>query len=154
MSSQVKHRIGIIGLVIGLIAVGIAIFQDDLRAEIIPEDTPVVEVEKKEAPSFKELAIKVSKRVIQDKILKEDNAAHLPPVEEDELHAPHDSIALIYTGLGFLAMVLGIISWVKKEHIRIAGGAISLGLVAIAWQYVLIGVGIAIIILILANFSA
>jgi hypothetical protein len=66
----------------------------------------------------------------------------------------YDSVALVYAALGFLAMVLGIVSWVKKDHIRISGGAISLGLMAVAWQYVLIGVTIAIIIFILANLSA
>jgi len=61
---------------------------------------------------------------------------------------------MVYAGLGFVAIVLGVVSWVRKDHIRISGGAVALGLMAIAWQYVLIASGIAIIIFILANLQA
>ena len=57
-------------------------------------------------------------------------------------------------GLGFLAMVLGITSWVRKDHIRLSGGAVAVGLVAVGWEYVLVGLLIAIVILVVANFSA
>ena len=140
-----KHKIGIIGLIIGLIAVGLAIFQNDLR----PQKPPP---EPKPEPTFKELAVEAGKKVINDKILKKE--ADPPPIPEDPLASPHDRIELTYMILGFLAMILGVVSWVKKDHIRISGGAVSLGLMAVAWQYVLIGVLIAVVILIVANMSA
>lgn len=55
--------------------------------------------------------------------------------------------------LGFLVMILGVISWIEKDHIKIASGAISLGLMAVAWQFVLIGVVIGITIIIVGNLS-
>jgi hypothetical protein len=140
-----KHKIGIIGLIVGIIAVGLAIFQNDLR----PQEPPQ---EPKPVPTLKELAVEAGKKVINDKILKKEEDP--PPVEEDSLVSPRDRIGLTYMILGFLAMVLGIVSWVKKDHIRISGGSISLGLMAVAWQYVMIGVVIAVVILILANISA
>jgi len=140
-----KHKIGIIGLIVGIIAVGLAIFQNDL----LPQEPPQ---EPKPVPTLKELAVEAGKKVINDKILKKEEDP--PPVEEDSLVSPRDRIGLTYMILGFLAMVLGIVSWVKKDHIRISGGAISLGLMAVAWQYVMIGVVIAVVILILANISA
>lgn len=140
-----KGKIGIIGLIVGLIAVGLAIFQNDLR----PQKPPP---EPKPEPTLKELAVEAGKKVINDKILKKEDDP--PPIPEDPLTASHDRIELTYMTLGFLAMVLGVVSWVKKDHIRISGGAISLGLMAVAWQYVLIGVVIAVVILILANISA
>lgn len=143
-----KH-IGLLGLVIGLVAVGIAIFQDDLRAHSAPPPLPPPPPPEKDA-SFKELAIKTGKKLIETKVLKED-AAPAPVLEEPK--APRDGIALLYMGLGFLAIVLGVVSWVRKEHIRLSGGAVALGLVAVAWQFVLIGVAIAIIILIVSNVS-
>lgn len=140
-----KGKIGIIGLIVGLIAVCLAIFQNDLR----PQKPPP---EPKPEPTLKELAVEAGKKVINDKILKKEDDP--PPIPEDPLTASHDRIELTYMTLGFLAMVLGVVSWVKKDHIRISGGAISLGLMAVAWQYVLIGVVIAVVILILANISA
>ena len=151
-----REYIGIVGLVIGVIAVGIAIFQGNIRDAVT---TPEPEVQ--DERSIKELAIGAGKKILADK-LRENQEDQVPqPTSTPEksgifsgVSDKYDSVALIYAVLGFIAMVLGIVSWVKKDHIRISGGAISLGLMAIAWQYVLIGVTIAIIIFILANLSA
>jgi hypothetical protein len=144
-----KHHFGIIGLVVGLIAIGVAIFQDDLRAYEVQLE-PAVEA--KPELTLKELAIEAGRKVIEDKILKED--AESPVVVAEPPPAARDKIELIYMVLGFFAMVLGVVSWAKKDHIRISGGAISLGLMAVAWQYVLIGIVIAVVILVLSNISA
>ncbi len=53
------NRIGIIGIVLGMIALGIAIFQDNLRGESQPE------------PTLKELAIDAGKALINEEILGE-----------------------------------------------------------------------------------
>ena len=142
---------GIIGLVVGLIAVGIAIFQGDLFTE--PE--PVVE----EKTSIKELAVEAGKKLIREKLLNEDEEEPESPKEKKtvmgvEIDERHNGVQLTYMALGFAAMILGTVSWVKKDHIRISGGAVALGLVAVAWQYVLIGVVIAIVIIVLANIGA
>ncbi|MDF1739819.1 MAG: hypothetical protein P1U86_11725 [Verrucomicrobiales bacterium] len=134
-----KHRIGIIGLVVGLIALGLAIFQDALRPQP-PE------------PTLKEVASEAGKKFLTEKFLSPESDSQ--PIAEPRVVALYDGVDLTYMILGFIAMILGIFSWVKKDHIRISGGAISLGLMAVAWQYVLIGVAIAVVILIIANFGA
>jgi hypothetical protein len=151
-----KRYIGIIGLVIGVVAVGIAIFQGNIRDVVSPPETEV-----QDERSIKELAVEAGKKMLVDKLREKqtDPMPQRPSLSEKNgffsgVSEKYDSVALVYAALGFLAMVLGIVSWVKKDHIRISGGAISLGLMAVAWQYVLIGVTIAIIIFILANLSA
>ena len=138
-----KHNFGTYGIIIGLLALCIAIFQNDLR----PEELEPIESE----PSLKELAVKASKEFIDDKILKQESTSSAPQIPSTE---KHDAIQLTYMLLGFFAIVLGAISWIKKDHIRLSGGAISIGIIAVAWQYVLIGITIAVIILILANIVA
>lgn len=141
-----KHSIGIIGLVLGFLALGIAIFQEDLRPA-----PPKIEYKAVPDSSFKELAIDVSKKLIKEKLLKQEVVPQpkvIAPVEKS-----FDVVRLSYMLLGFAAMVMGVISWVNKDHVRMAGGAIALGVVALAWQYILIGIAIAVIIYILANFS-
>ena len=113
-----KLQYGIIGLVVGLIAVGIAIFQNDL----IGEPEPVVE----EDISFKELAVEASKKLIKEKLLNKEEAKPEPPKEKKtvmgvEIDERHNGVQLTYMTLGFAAMILGTISWVKKDHIRISG---------------------------------
>jgi len=51
-------------------------------------------------------------------------------------------------------MVIGFVAWIHKDHIRIAGGAVSFGLIALAWQYAMVGVTIAVAVLVLAMFMA
>jgi hypothetical protein len=146
-----KIQYGIIGLVVGLIAVGIAIFQNDLFAE--PE--PVVKADE----SLKELAVEASKKLIREKLLNKEDAQSEPPKEKKsvmgvEIDERHNGVQITYMALGFAAMILGTISWAKKDHMRVSGGAVALGLVAVAWQYVLIGIVIAVVIFVLANLGA
>ena len=149
--AKMKHAFGILGLVFGVLAIGVAIFQENLREVVAP---PPVIVE--EDRSFKELAIGVGKKMLAEKL---DGVEAPSPKSEETgwfsgLDEKYDSVALIYAFLGFIAIVLGVVSWARRDHVRISGGAIALGLMAVAWQYVLVGIGIAIIIFILANISA
>jgi len=144
-----KHVLAIIGLIIGVVAIGIAAFQDNIRAQITP---PAPVQAPPPAQTLKELALEAGKKVVQEKVLKQTPPPPTPP------HAPppktRDAVELAYVGLGLLAMVIGIVAWIRKDHIRIAGSAVSFGLIAIAWQYVLAGVGIAVAVFILAMFMS
>ncbi len=151
-----REYIGLMGLVIGTIAVGIAIFQGNIRDVVSPPE-PEVQNER----SIKELAVDAGKKMLADRLREKQENPVPPPTSNSEksgmfsgVSDKYDSVSMVYALLGFIAMVLGVVSWVKKDHIRISGSAISLGLMAVAWQYVLIGVTIAIIILIIANLSA
>ena len=62
-------------------------------------------------------------------------------------------VAVTYIGLGLVAIVLGIVSYIRKESHRVAGMPGALGIVATAWEYVLIGLIIAVDIMILANLN-
>ncbi len=130
---------GVIGLIIGLLALTTAVFQGDLRAAFKPANDD----------SLKFLAIKAGKSLIKRKVLGQQQ----PDVLERVANDTHDMIQIIYMALGLLAIIFGIISWLNKEHIRMSGVVISLGLVAIAWQYVIIAVIIAILILIISNLG-
>ena len=151
-----REYIGVVGLVLGVIAVGIAIFQGNIRDFVSPPE-PEIQDER----SIKELVIGAGKKLLADKLReKQENPVMQSPAQTEKnglfrgISDKYDRVAMIYAVLGFSAMVLGVISWVKKDRIRISGGAISLGLMAVAWQYVLIGVVIAIIILLIASISA
>lgn len=140
-----KKHIGTLGLIMGICAVLVAAFQNDLKQQD-PQPAPKAE------ESLKELAIEASKKLIKEKILNEQEAEEPAPTPV-ELTSPKDNIQRLYMALGLLAMIFGVFSWIQKDHIRVSGAAISLGLVAIAWQYVLIAVFVAIIIMLIANFS-
>jgi len=142
-----KAKLGYIGIVIGIIAIAIAIFQDDLRSPA-PEPTPV-QVE--EGKTLKEQAIAAGKKKLSEKLFGKKEVA--PKEAEVETSSKRDKIEILYMSLGILALALGAFSWAKKEHHRVASAAVALGLIAVAWQFVLIGVSIAVVLYIIANFD-
>ena len=122
-----KNMIGIIGLVIALAGVGVAIFQDDLRPAAT--DTPVE---------------------LKDRVI--EAGAELLGVEV-ERKGSADTVRIVQFALGFLAIVLGVISWVRKEDHRMSSVPIALGIIVVAWEYVLIGVGVAVVVMILGSLG-
>ena len=122
-----RNAIGIIGIVIALMGVGIAIFHDDLRSP-----TQIAPVEMKD-------------RVIE-------KSAELLGIEVQS-ESTNDTVTVVQFGLGFLAIVLGVVSWVRKENHRISSAAAALGILVVAWEYVLIAAGVAIVILILGSLG-
>lgn len=141
-----KHVLAIIGLVIGIVAISIAVFQDDIRAQLAPP--PPVQPSPP-PPTLKELAVEAGKKMIEENVLKQTSPP--PPTPPPKTR---DAVELGYVGLGLLAMVIGTVAWIRKDHIRIAGGAVSFGLIAIAWQYVMVGVAFAVIVFIFAMLMA
>lgn len=122
-----KNLIGIIGIVIALAGVGVAIFQDELRP---PPTTTTVQL--------KDVAL-------------EKGAELLGIAVENKKSS--DWVRLTQFMLGFLAIVFGVTSWVRKENHRISAAAVSVGIIAVAWEYVLFGVGFAVFVMIIGSLS-
>ena len=132
-----RHLFSTIGLILGFVALGIAAFETHLVAsQPVKEDTR----------TLRELASEAGKRLLKERVLKEEPVAPAPK--------PFHPVRIAYTLLGLGAMGLGLFSWIKKEHVRMSGGAVALGLLAVCWQWVLIGVCIAVVIFLLAHFFA
>jgi hypothetical protein len=134
-----RYWFSTIGLLIGFLAIGLAAFQDHFVVS-----APPVENNR----SWRELASDTGKKFWKERVLKEE-----PAKVAARRPAPFHPVRVVYTTLGLVAISLGTLSWIKKEHIRMSGGAVALGLVAICWQWVLIGVCIAFIIFLLANLG-
>ncbi len=123
-----KNNNGTVGIVVALLAICVAMFQDDLR----PAPPPVDEQ-------------------LKQKVIEKGAKMLGLAVESKEERNRHDYVAVGYTGLGLVALILGVVLYVRQENHRVAGMAGALGIVAIGWEYVLIGVAIAVVIFVLAN---
>lgn len=133
------HYVGVLSFLLGIGALCTAIFQDDIRRMTSPP---------KEEPTVKELLLEKGKNILKTKILGEEELSR----KEDR--EPNDWVQILIMILGFLSIILAVIYWVKKGNIRISTGAISIALVALAWQYVYVAVGLAILIMILSGLAA
>lgn len=132
------HRFALLGLIVGFIAVCMAAFENNfIRPPAPAPDTA----------TLKETASKAAKKWLDDKILHKPKTA---PLDRKEL--PHHPYQMFYIGLGLVAVGLGVASWCRRENLRMSGAAISLGIMAICWQWVLIGVTVAIAIMVIFLF--
>ena len=122
-----KNIVGTIGIFIAIIALGIAIFQDDLRPDPPSATT--------------QLADRVSEAM-----------AKIGGIEIAE-KASKDWVTFTYIGLGFLALIVGIGSFLRQEDHRVSGLAGVLGVVAIGWEYVLIGITVAVVLFLISYLS-
>ncbi len=59
----------------------------------------------------------------------------------------------LFMGAGVLAIVMAAIGFLRHEHLRLVGLAAALGLVAVAWDYVLIAVGLAVLLVVISNLG-
>ncbi|MEX2285522.1 MAG: hypothetical protein WD648_00455 [Planctomycetaceae bacterium] len=59
-------------------------------------------------------------------------------------------MAVAGAGLGLLGVLLGSVSWIRREDHRISGVAALFGAAAIAWQYLLLAIAIVIFLVIFA----
>ena len=121
-----RNVIGLVGICVALVGVAIAVFQDDLRAN----------------PS---LTAQVRERV-------SETVADIAGVES-EGDAPRDWVTMTYLALGLVALVAGVASFLRHENQRVAGMAGALGIIVIGWEYVLIGVLVAVVLLIVMSIS-
>ena len=122
-----SNKIGLLGILFALLGVGVAVLQDDLRSRIAPDSPKLVE----------RVAVKGIK-LFGNKVIEEEK---------------HDVVDYIYIGLGLIAFALAVISYIVKENHRISAAAGALGIIALAWQYVLIGLVIAVVLFFLASLS-
>jgi hypothetical protein len=136
-----RNRIAAIAFILGLVAVGMAAFQNN-----IVHAAPKTENSESKR-TLKEVAADAAKKVLEEKVLQKK-----PPPQPvtDQRRLPLHPYQMIFTGFGLLAIGLGVFAWTQKAHTRLAASAVGLGLIAIAWEWVLIAVGIAIVIFILS----
>jgi len=139
-----RNRIAAIAFVIGLLAVGMAAFQNNFvhaPPKLKPEEN---------RRTLKEVAVEAAKTLLEEKVL---HKAPPPKPVTDPRRLPLHPYQMVFTALGMLAMGSGAYSWTQRAHTRLAASAVGLGLMAIAWQWVLIAVAIAVVLFILSLLS-
>lgn len=122
-----KNLLGILGIVVALGGVAVAAFQDELRGPRPP------------------LSEQLKEEVL-------NRGAELFGGDVEKARGV-DAVSATYTFLGFLGLVLGVGSFVRNEDHRISGMAGALGIIAMSWEYVLIGVILAIAVFLLSVFN-
>lgn len=110
-----------------ILAIALAMFQDPIREQA------------------------ASSKTLKERVI--DGGAALFGAEPRRTTENRDWIVWTYSGLGLLAMILGVVSSLKQENHRFSGMAAALGVIAIGWEYVLIGLVVAVAIFLLGSFG-
>ena len=130
--ARAKRRLGfhfaLVGLIIGFLGLGIAAYRMSVESEEPPP------------PKKKEIS-----DVLSDTIKK--TADKLTGKKGQPDAAPEwttsRKMGLAASGCGFLAMLLGCLSWLKGERRRWTWAALAIGIAAMAWTHVVVAVAIA-----------
>ena len=136
-----RNRIAVVAFIFGLVAIGMAAFQSS-----IVRAAPKTESAESNR-TLKEVATDVAKKMLEEKVLHKKPA---PKPLTDLRQQPLHPYQIVFTGCGVFAIGLGVLAWTQKAHTRLAASAVGLGLIAIAWKWVLIAVGMAIMIFVLS----
>lgn len=134
-----RNLIAPIAFAVGLIAVAMAAFQNDFVF------SPPQQVESKRTP--KEVAAGAAKALLAEKLLHKESP---PKPVTDTRTVPMHPYQKGLTALGVIAVGLGTFAWTQRAHTRLAASAVGLGLIAVAWKWVLIAVGVALLIFVLS----
>ena len=104
-----KNKIGIAGILIALLAIGIAIFQDRLRQPNPPEKASLI-----------------------SKVLHK--STFISGSKRKSVTSSFDAVTYTYISLGFFALIFGVVSYLKNENHRFSSMAGALSVIAIGWE--------------------
>lgn len=142
MKRPVKPIIGILAVIAAIIGLITSVFDYEI-AEAIQPSPPVEE-------KIADFAVRVKEAVVAK--LKDKEAVIASGPQEMRWHA---TIPKVAQGLGILALITAAISYIRGERRQYAVSAAGLGVVAIAWQAVMMSIGAIIsIVIIFAILSA
>ncbi len=139
MEDVIKQRkLGLIGTILGLLALGIAFFQFFLGPIEKPPEIEEVIAEK---------TVKI-KEAISAKIKGQEYKS----TNDEVSFGPDKIIELSTVIIGFLAIVFGVMGFIQKEQWRPSCSAIALGVGAITFQVAVVITAAIIFVFILAIF--
>ncbi len=143
-----KYKFGILGILISMLAIGVAAFQDELRpgTKSTNKERGTEQQELKSRVFKSGVSFVASRAGLRTGTLETKQEAAVPG-------NTIDYIRLSYMGLGLIALLFAVISLLKKEGWRMAGTAGALAIAAISWHYILWWLGIVIIVLVLTNLD-
>ena len=125
-------RMAFLGLLCGFIGLGIATYRMSVEAKAPPSP--------KKQEIIGSLADAIKKTV--DKFRPKE--VNPPPPPADVSWPVSRKLGLAATVCGFVAVVMGCISWLVREQRRWTWAALCVGIAAMAWTHVVVAVAIAV----------
>ncbi len=127
------YYLGLIGLVVSFIGLALTIFVP----MVIDAQQPPREL----SDVLADTAIKIKERVTNQTVAP-------PPSETNWRMIAITSASVI----GFTGAVLGVISWIRREDLRLSQAAIGVGVITIAFHHILAAVVVIIALYLIARF--
>ena len=130
------HRFGLAGVVIAFLGLSVAVVHP-LFADLWeppPKDAADVVVE-----AGKKLAGKLVQKVKRAQPAPPPNRVSWPTV-----------FAIAAASAGLAGVGLGAVSWIRREDHRLSAAAVAVGLLAVAWHYIVAAIVVAVVLAVLA----
>ncbi|MEX0865886.1 MAG: hypothetical protein WD030_00920 [Pirellulales bacterium] len=159
------HAFGIAALLVGAVALGLAVMPGIALDRPLPFESEGPEEAKREIPELEGgVTFKTDKFSLTFGSAKEESPQEIEARElaqaareaaerkrRDERDAALNQFSLAAAGCSLLGLVFGAFSWGRETQPAIAAVAMGMACLALLWQYVVIGVvvGVAIVVLLL-----
>jgi len=136
-------RLGIAGLVIGMLAM-VGAFTSPWIVDLLePEPRPIEEV-------AADAAVRIKERITS----KLKGEADAPAAARDDGRNWSSIVSVTVIGAGVLAACIGVVGFVRRDDIRLSGATISLGVAAAVFQFVLLLAAAILVILLIGIILA
>jgi len=133
-----RNKVGALGVVFGLTALGVALFQFWL-GPFNQQDRPISETLAEKAIAFKESL----------KAKLEGEAG--PSLESQSRFDIDRAIIISSVTAAFLAIVCAVISYLKREDLRYSASAAVIGGSALAFHFIIVAIGIAVLLILIVT---
>ncbi len=129
---------GLIGFVAAVLGLPLAIASPYIAEFLKPPPAP-----HKLSDTLAEAGDKLVGRLIDRVRGRKPDAPVIPPAERPWLLY----LTITATSLGLIGSLAGTVGWIRREDHRLAGSAIAVGALAVAWMYIVAALVIALVLI-------
>jgi hypothetical protein len=165
--TMIKHPFGIAALVVGIMALGLAVIPGialDRPLPFVHEELPPPEPEQEGGVTLKYKKFSVTFGVrTKDEDANQDHEVEQngPAAVDQKRRIDRDQWLKWFTisavSCSLIGLILGPISWAREKQPALSGTAIGICCLALVWQYIVIGiavgVAVAVLLIVLSNFA-
>jgi hypothetical protein len=143
--ARTRHGLALCGLILAVLGLGFAIARPYIAEVLLPPPPP------EPRPKVSEVLADAGVRFVDRMLEKVRGRAAAPKAEPPLKPRLPERPWLLYlsvfsTSLGLVGALSGAIGWIRREDSRLAGSAIAVGALAVAWVYIVAALVIALVI--------
>ena len=139
-----RHYIGMLAIALGIISLGLSVYLFDQKQELEEQKTSDVKIDTDFTFKFGEKEFSIGSKS------RDEESQDFTEIEKREKEVRSLNISMI--SIASIAFILVPVSWIKEKNKTVSVVAAIFPVIAIAWQFIVIGIAAGVAIAILLVF--